>query len=82
MNTYAGFDIGRWRVATDADKAAVKEREDEQRERVQRSNMRHGNYRCAYCGISPVELTSIHSFHVMDIFGAASSKLVHHIKTE
>ena len=43
-------------MATNADKAAVKAREDEQRGDMYRSNLLRANIRCAYCGIPRVEM--------------------------
>ena len=81
-NHRGDFDVTHWRVATDADKAAVKAREDKLRDRKRSSNMQCANFRCAYCGIPRLELTSNALAHVVEIYGAVPFKLKAHLKAE
>lgn len=45
--------------------------------------MQSANYRCAYCGISRMELgANVFVSHMLEVLGGAPFKLVSHIKTE
>ncbi|KZT71841.1 hypothetical protein DAEQUDRAFT_736635 [Daedalea quercina L-15889] len=46
------FNVSHWRVATDEEQAAVKEREDNRIASHRASRLRYGNLRCGYCDIS------------------------------